>query len=292
MATIVRFKSILGGTYGDSNAGVNLVSTYRSAYSGDGGASLDFNTVRDDFRQKLVVDLKNRFQPVYGFSSAKIVTATSVTTRIGIQIIFNPAGFGGEYVSYTDNAGITFAPSPGQAINRWQQGDIDTSAYATTAQIIALGIAAVDGVVPGGATKQPVYFTDGTTMGMVLHPAVSFGGVPDWAFYNLEYFIPQSAFQLVYADQWGTATRSNGYIWLGGEGGKGGEGGWGFFGSSQLRDFNMGPFVDDGLGTLPIWSNETTAYCNGGSGSYFGGLNSLWGSNSRREPNSYSGVCG
>lgn len=265
MATVVRFKNILGGSLGDTAAGVNLVSTYRSAYSGDGGASLDFNTVRTDFRQKLLLDLKNRFAPVYGYTSAKVISASSVTTRIGIQIIFNPAGGGGDFVDSSENlAGITFASSPAEARKRWQEGSVDTYAYTTTEQIINLGISAAASIMPGGASKAPVYFTDGTTMGMVLHPAVSFdlrgNGVPNEYFYNNEYPIPQSAFQLAFADQWSSATRTNGYIFFGE--GERGESGWQLQGESELFDTGLGPFVNTGEGILPIWSNyENSSQC-------------------------------
>lgn len=269
MAVIVRFKNILGGSLGDINAGVNLVSAYRTQFSGDGGASLDFNTQRTDFRQKLLLDLKNRFAPVYGYTSAKVISASSVTTRIGIQIIFNPAGGGGDFVDSSENlAGITFASNPAEAIQRWQEGSIDTYAYTTTQQIINLGISAAASIMPGGsASKAPVYFTDGTTMGMVLHPAISFdggsvgsNGVPNEYFYNNEYPIPQSAFQLAFADQWSSATRNNGYIFFG-EGGRG-ESGWQLQGQDALNDTGLGPFVNTGEGILPIWSNyDNSSQC-------------------------------
>jgi hypothetical protein len=292
MATIVRFKNILGGSLGDTAAGVNLVSTYRDAYSGDGGASLDFNAVRTDFKLKLIVDLKNRFQPVYGYTSAKIVSASSVTTRIGIQIIFNPAGFGGDYVSYTDNAGITFDSSPDAAINRWQQGDISTNAYTTTQQIINLGISAAASIMPGGSnspTKGPIYFTDGTTMGMVLHPAISFDGVPTVYFYNQEYPIPLSAFQLAFADQWSSATRTNGYIFFG-EGGRG-EGGWQLQGTFQLSNTGLGPFINAGEGILPIWSNyENSSVCGPFMFSQ-SNHESRWFNNTRIAAEGYGSLC-
>ena len=299
MATLVRFKNILGGSLGDTAAGVNLVSTYRDAYSGDGGASLDFNTVRTDFKLKLIVDLKNRFQPVYGYTSAKIVSASSVTSRIGIQIIFNPAGFGGDYVSYTDNAGITFDSSPTEAINRWQQGDVSTNAYTTTQQIINLGISAAASIMPGGSsapTKGPIYFTDGTTMGMVLHPAISFdggstgsNGIPTEYFYNREYPIPLSAFQLAFADQWSSAARTNGYIFFG-EGGRG-EGGWQLQGTFQLSDTGLGPFVTTEGGTTPIWSNyENSSTC--GPFSNFDIYHyPRWLNNTRIGAEDYSNIC-
>lgn len=270
MATIVRFKNILGGSLGD--AGVNLVSAYRSQFSGDGGATMDFNTQRTDFRQKLLLDLKNRFAPVYGFTSAKIISASSVTARIGIQIIFNPAGGGGDFVDSSENlAGITFASNPAEALRRWQEGDFSTYDYTTTQQIISLGISAAAGVMPGGSsapTKGPIYFTDGETMGMVLHPAISFdggrsarfAGVPNEYFYNNKYPIPQSAFQLAFADQWSSATRTNGYIFFG-EGGKG-ESGWQLQGEFKLFDTGLGPFVNTEGGILPIWSNyENDSEC-------------------------------
>ena len=261
MATIVRFKNILGGSLGDTAAGVNLVSTYRSQYSGDGGASLDFNTVRTDFKLKLIVDLKNRFQPVYGYTSAKIVSASSVTTRIGIQIIFNPAGFGGDYVSYTDNAGITFDSSPNTAIQRWQAGDIDTNAYTTTQQIINLGISAAASIMPGGSNaplKGPIYFTDGTTMGMVLHPGVLFDDVPTGYVYNTEFPIPLQYFQLVFADQWSSVVRTGAHIFFEGEGR---ESGWQLIGAEGLRSQSTGPFITTGEGRLPIWSESGSPPC-------------------------------
>jgi len=287
MATLVRFKSVLNGTYGDTTSGLNLVSTYRSAYSGDGGASLDFNTVREDFRSKLIVDLKNRLQPVYGFASAKIITATSITTRIGIQFIFNPVGFGGEYVSYTDNAGITLDGNPRDAIRRWQEGDITTSAYATTAQVIALGISTFASAFQD-PTKQPWYFTDGTTLGMVIHPGIDFYGVTEGTAYGPEAGLSATDFQLGYADQWGTATRTNAKFYS--EGGKG-EGGWLSVGESiGLGNYAVGPWISDYAGVLPIISDYGDAYCNGGSNAWYA-YSEIWGSGVRADLGQYDYAC-
>jgi hypothetical protein len=96
-------------------------------------------------------------------------------------------------------------------------------------------------------------------MGMVLHPAISFEGVPNVYFYNNEFPIPQSAFQLAFADQWSSATRTNGYIFFG-EGGRE-EGGWQLQGTSGLLDTGLGPFITTGEGTLPIWSGSASSQC-------------------------------
>lgn len=288
MATLVRFKSVLNGTYGDTSSGLNLVSTYRSAYSGDGGASLDFNTVREDFRSKLIVDLKNRLQPVYGFASAKIITATSITTRIGIQFIFNPVGFGGEYVSYQDNAGITLDGSPQGAIRRWQEGDITTSAYATTAQVIALGISTFASVFQN-PTKQPWYFTDGTTMGMVIHPGVDFyGAYPENVYGPEASGLSITDFQLAYADQWGTVSRTNAKFYDS----EGREGpGWVSVGeSTTLGNFGSGPWVASDQGTLPLFSDFLDAYCNGGSSAWYAYIE-VWGSGVRADASQYDYLC-
>lgn len=284
MATLVRFKSVLGGTYGDAASGLNLVSTYRSAYSGDGGASLDFNSVRNEFRTKLILDLKNRLQPVYGFASAKIITATSVTTRIGIQFIFNPAGFGGEYVDYTSNAGITLDGSPQDAIRRWNEGDITTSAYATTQQVINLGISTFASVFQD-PTKQPWYFTDGSTMGMVIHPGIDFFGAEGYNTYGPEAVgLSITDFQLGYADQWGTATRTNAKVLLEGRG---------VFewtsigGSSTLGNTSGGPWIVAENGTQPLFSEYVQPYCNGNYDSF----RFLWGVNVRSEANVYDYLC-
>ena len=285
MATLVRFKSILAGTYGDATTGLNLVSTYRSAYSGDGGISLDYYTVRDDFRSKLIVDLKNRLQPVYGFSSAKIVTATSVTTRIGIQFIFNPVGYGGEYVSYTDNAGITLDGSPAEALRRWQEGDITTSAYAITQDVINLGISTFASVFQN-PTKQPWYFTDGTTMGMVIHPGIDFYAADASNTYGPEAAgLSITDFQLGYADQWGTATRANAKFLREDRG----TFTWESLGeSSTLGNYDTGPWIVAENGTQPIFSNYVQPYCNGGYNNY----SRLWSTGSRVDDvNSYSATC-
>ena len=290
MATLVRFKNILGGSLGDTDAGVNLVSTYRSAYSGDGGASLDFNTVRTDFKLKLIVDLKNRFQPVYGYTSAKVISASSVTTRIGIQIIFNPAGFGGDYVSYTDNAGITFDSSPNAAIGRWQAGDINTNAYTTTQQIINLGISAAASIMPGGSsspTKGPIYFTDGTTMGMVLHPGVFFDEVPTEYVYNIEFPIPLQYFQLVFADQWSSVVRTGAHLFFGGEGR---EGGWQLQGADGLYSQQTGPFITTGDGILPIWRSGSASEC-GPLGFSESSQYDRWFSGQRASAGAYETLC-
>lgn len=124
MATLVRFKSILSkvavsGLDFRNNVSY-LYSTY-SSYAGNGGATLDFNTERNTFKQLVLNDL--RFNAaVSGYTSAKVISNSSVTSRIGIQIIYNPVGTGGEYISKNNTSGISaYHSTPGGASAGWDR---------------------------------------------------------------------------------------------------------------------------------------------------------------------------
>jgi hypothetical protein len=126
MATIIRFKSILGkATVSGLNFNNNvsyLFSSY-SEYAGNGGATLDFNRERNTFKQLVLNDL--RFNgALNSYTSAKIISSSSVTSRIGIQIIYNPVGTGGEYISKNNTTGISgYHSTPGGAASGWDQQD-------------------------------------------------------------------------------------------------------------------------------------------------------------------------
>jgi hypothetical protein len=197
MATLVRFKSILAGSYGTDS---ELYSGYRSQFSGDGGATMDFNAQRVSFVDKLYTDLVTGKYNAFGFTAAKVVANSSVTARIGIQIIFNPAGTGGEYVNKNSSTGIAINSNPFELIQQAQYGNWNTVAYTTTAQIIALGVSGFESTFGQNVTKLPLFFTDGNTMGMIVSPIIQFrsadiypdlvyprGGGPGAGAYNIAY---------------------------------------------------------------------------------------------------------
>jgi hypothetical protein len=198
MATLVRFKSILAGSYGTDS---ELYSAYRSQFSGDGGATMDFNAQRVSFVDKLYTDLVTGKYNAFGFTAAKVVANSSVTARIGVQIIFNPAGTGGEYVNKNSSTGIAINSNPFELIQQAQYGNWNTVAYTTTAQIIALGVSGFASTFGQNVTKLPLFFTDGNTMGMIVSPIIQFrsaeniypdlvyprGGGPESGAYNIAY---------------------------------------------------------------------------------------------------------
>ena len=122
MATIIRFKSILSkvAVSGlDFRNNVSYLYSSYSEYAGNGGATLDFNRERNTFRQLVLNDL--RFNgAVNSYTSAKIISSSSVTSRIGIQIIYNPVGTGGEYISKNNTSGVSaYHSTPGGAAGGW-----------------------------------------------------------------------------------------------------------------------------------------------------------------------------
>lgn len=123
MATIIRLKSILGkATVSGLNFRNNvsyLYSSYNEEYGGNGGATMDFNSHRTNFRAMVLNDLRLN-SALNSYTSAKIISSSSVTSRIGIQIIYDPAGTGGEYISKNNTTGISgYHSTPGGAAGGW-----------------------------------------------------------------------------------------------------------------------------------------------------------------------------
>ena len=118
MATLVRLKSILQGVavagLDFANVKSDLYNTYRTSYASNGGTTMDYNREAATFRQLVLNDLRGKSW-ASSFTSAKIISNSSVTSRIGIQIIYDPAGAGGEYVTKVTSGVSCFWSTPGGA---------------------------------------------------------------------------------------------------------------------------------------------------------------------------------
>jgi hypothetical protein len=259
MATLVRFKSILAGSYGTSS---ELYSGYRSQFSGDGGATMDFNAQRVSFVDKLYTDLVTGKYNAFGFTAAKVVANSSVTARIGIQIIFNPAGTGGEYVNKNSSTGIAFSSDPFELIQQAQYGNWNTVAYTTTAQIIALGVSGFASTFGQNVTKLPLFFTDGNTMGMIVSPIIQFRSSENIIandVYPIGTGPGQGAYNIAYVSDWWNTT-VDGYFLSTEEGT--------YYGSTESSSaianqdgLFYGPVINTPAGLVFTWTPSGT-YCS------------------------------